>query len=66
MLSNSPDTRNTLYVVAVAMAVVSVVLAVGVIFFGWFTEDQVFAVIALALSIYQAFIGALAKANISR
>jgi len=66
MLSNSPNLRNWLYIGAVALAVISIVLAVGVIFLGWFTEAQVFAVIALALAFYQAFIGALAKANLTR
>jgi len=64
MLSNNPKLRNWLYIGAVALAVISIVLAVGVIFLGWFTEDQVFAVIALALAFYNGFIGALAKANI--
>lgn len=66
MLSSNPKLRNLFYVGAVLLAVISIVLAVGVIFFNWFPKEQVFAAIALALAFYQAFIGALAKANLSQ
>ena len=65
MLTNNPNVRNWFYIGAIALAAVSVLLAVGVIFFNWFTQEQVFAAIVLALGFYNAFIGALAKANLS-
>lgn len=61
-----PKYRNLLYIGAMVLGVVSIVLAVGVIFLGWFTQEQVYAVIALALGFYNAFIGALAKAHLSK
>lgn len=66
MLANDPKLRTTLYVVSIVLAAISVVLAVGVIFLGWFPQEQVFAALALAVAFYQAFMGAVAKANVNQ
>jgi hypothetical protein len=54
--------RGILYI---ALAVIAVVLAVVVVFLGVITSDQVLKAVEVAALIYAAFIGLLARVNLS-
>jgi hypothetical protein len=54
--------RGWLYIL---LAVFAVVLAAGIVLFGWVTQDQVMEVVAVAAALYAAFIGLLARLNLS-
>jgi hypothetical protein len=58
----SSQVRGWLYVL---LAVFAVVLAAGIVLFGWVTQDQVLEVVAVAAALYAAFIGLLARLNLT-
>jgi predicted membrane channel-forming protein YqfA (hemolysin III family) len=53
--------REWLYVI---LAVVSLALAVVIVFFGWVTTDQIKEWAVVAVSLYAVFCGILAKLNV--
>lgn len=57
--------RGALYVLQVLAAVAALVLAVGIVFFGWATQEQVLAVVTIAGALFVAFTGLLAKMNLT-
>ncbi len=58
----SSKLRGILYI---GLAVVAVILAIGIVLFGWVTQDQVMQVIVTAGALYAAFIGLLARMNLT-
>lgn len=57
--------RGYLYVVNIVAAVLALVLGVGIVLFGWVTEEQVMGTLAVAYGVYSAFIGFLARLNLT-
>lgn len=57
--------RGYLYIGNIIVAVLAVVLGVGIVMFGWVTEEQVLGILAVAVGLYNAFIGFLAHLNLT-
>lgn len=57
--------RGYLYIGNIIVAVLAVVLGVGIVLFGWVTEEQVLGILAVAVGLYNAFIGFLARLNLT-
>lgn len=54
--------RGWMYILLAALAVG---LAVGIVLFGWVTQDQVMEVVTVAGALYAAFVALLARLNLS-
>lgn len=57
--------RGYLYIVNIALAVLAVLAGLGVVFFGWFTQEQVLGVVTIATAVYSAFVGYIARLNLT-
>lgn len=64
MIDNA-NVRGWLYVLQIAAAVAAVVLAVGVVFFGWATQEDILLVCTVAAGLYVGFTGLLARLNLT-
>lgn len=62
---DSSKIRGLLYVLQVIAGLAAVILAVGIVLFGWVTTEQVLAICTVAAGLYVAFTGLLAKLNLS-
>lgn len=66
MVTDIPSVvRGNLYTLNVVVAVISLLLGIAIVVFGWLTEEQVLGVVAIAVGLYNAFIGFLAKAHLT-
>lgn len=61
----SSKLRGYLYIANIGIAILALILGAGIVLFGWVTEAQVLGVLAVAWSLYNTFIGYLARLNLT-